>query len=251
MKENNIAILIVSCDKYSDLWDYFFKMFNIFWPDCKYPIYIGSNTVRCNKPNVYSICIGEDKSWAENVKLMLDNINETHIILLLEDFFLEKLVDQDGIEKVYKYMLDQDFDCVRLCPDPAPGKTINKKLKLGIINMGAPYCCSTQPAIWKKETLKKLLKAGYSAWDFEKKNSLELKGSPHKFAGANVWYIKRHNGVERGKYYTSTIKLLRKNGIDVQVGNRGVINNLTILKRAYHVFYRSVQYARAKLYRNK
>ena len=38
--KNKFAILIVSCDKYSDLWDPFFKLFFKFWPDCPFNIYL-------------------------------------------------------------------------------------------------------------------------------------------------------------------------------------------------------------------
>jgi hypothetical protein len=31
---DRIAIPVVSCDKYSDLWQPFFALFDRFWPDC-------------------------------------------------------------------------------------------------------------------------------------------------------------------------------------------------------------------------
>jgi len=39
----NCSILIPSCDKYSDLWRPFFTLFWRHWPDCPFPVYLGSN----------------------------------------------------------------------------------------------------------------------------------------------------------------------------------------------------------------
>ena len=34
------AILILSCDKFSDLWKPFFDLFWKYWPDCPYNVYL-------------------------------------------------------------------------------------------------------------------------------------------------------------------------------------------------------------------
>lgn len=250
MKMSNneeLAILVISCDKYADLWGIFFELFNKFWPDCKYPLYLGSNAIRCDVEAVRTICVGEDKSWADNVQNMLTEISEAYVLVFLEDFFLEQVVESEVIEQVFQYMLKNKVDCLRLCPSPPPSKIIEKELGIGIIKHSAPYCISTQPAIWKKSALKKLLHQGYSAWDFEKQNSANMSNSDLKLMGTNRFYIKRHNGVERGKYYTSTLKLLKENGIEVDISERGMIDDLTLKKRVWGKIYRTIQFIRVKL----
>ena len=36
----NTALLVSSCDKYSDCWDPFFKLLSIYWKDLEYPVYL-------------------------------------------------------------------------------------------------------------------------------------------------------------------------------------------------------------------
>lgn len=247
MNLKSMAILVVSCDKYKDLWEPFWKLFKKFWENCKYPLYIGSNYVICDEPGVKTLNIGDDKSWAENVTRMLNMMPEEYVLLLLEDFFLEKYVKNDQIEKLLSYAVCHNVDCLRLAPTPPAGKTVNKALKLGRITLGSPYCVSTQPAIWKKSTLLKLLEPGYSAWDFEIKNSRNVRDCDYNFIGSNCFYVKRHNGVERGKYYASTLKLLKKNGIFVDVSQRGVTNDLTLRRKLHSAIYIIFQLIRAKL----
>jgi len=55
------------------------------------------------------------------------------------------------------------------------------------------------------------------------------------------------NGVERGKWYSSVIKILKENGIEVDSSTRGIIDNDSIKMRAWIGFYNLVQNIRAKI----
>lgn len=247
MNGEKLAILVVSCDRYSDLWHAFIELFYRYWPECQYQLYIGSNNICCDDKRVKSICIGEDKSWTDNVRKMLGEIDTPYVLMMLEDFFLEDKVDEVKIQGLLQYAINNDVDCLRLCPLPAPTKKINCDFDIGEISHKAPYCICTMPAIWKKESLLELLHPGYSAWDFEKKNSESAEGTGFKLVGSYKYYIKHHNGVERGKYYSSTIKLLKKNGIECDVSERGVINDEGLKRKLYLKLYHAVQNLRSKI----
>ena len=38
------TLLVNSCDAYSDLWEPFFKMLGVHWPDCPYPIVLNTES---------------------------------------------------------------------------------------------------------------------------------------------------------------------------------------------------------------
>ena len=223
------------------------ELFYTYWPNCKYQLYIGSNNIRCSDARVQSICIGEDKSWKDNVKQMLDKIDAKYILMMLEYFFLEETVDEIKIEGLLQYTIKNDVDCLRLCPIPTPKRKIDCNFDIGEISYKAPYCICTMPAIWKKESLVSLLYPGYSAWDFEKKNSENAKNTDFRLVGSYKYYIKHHNGAERGKYYSSTIKLLEKNGIAYDASKRGVISDEGLKRRIYLKLYYIVQNLRSKI----
>lgn len=180
---NDLSILVITCDKYSDLWEAFFELKERNWPDCIYPVYLGTNKKSYANHGVISICIGEDKSWTENVRNMLEFIDSSYILVLLEDFFIDRKVNSTYIKKLLEFMKEENLDCLRLEPQPAPVKCYNRKLKVGRIAPGSPYYVSTQPAIWRKEILKELLIPSYSAWDFEMKNSAKSKTFIYQFGG--------------------------------------------------------------------
>lgn len=247
MNHNKLAVLVVSCDRYSDLWPAFIELFYKNWPDFPYQLYIGSNNARCDDKRVESICIGEDRSWTDNVREMLKKIDADYVLMLLEDFFFEEKINNDDISGLLQFAIEHNVDCLRLCPLPAPTKNLDSVFAIGEISYKAPYCICTMPAIWKKDSLVKLLHPGYSAWDFEKKNSAEAEKTGFKLVGSYKYYIKHHNGVERGKYYSSTVKLLQKNGIPCDTSERGVINDEGMKRKVYLKLYHLIQNLRSKL----
>lgn len=236
---SELAILVVSCDKYSDLWPIFFELKRRKWPDCKYKIYLGTNNLKTQIDGVKNICIGDDVSWAENVKKMLFNICEEYVLMLLEDFFIDRRIESTNIDGAWTFMARNNIDCLRLEPLPPPAKILDRKLQLGKLNPKAPYFVSTQPAIWKRDVLISLLREGYSAWDFEQKNSMiYANGCEYNFWGTKKYIFHHKNGVERGKYYTSTIKLLKKEKIQFDIVKRGAIKDNDIISKLKLCKYR-------------
>lgn len=248
---NDLALLVVSCDKYSDLWEHFFALIEKYWNDCTLTKYLGSNFMNYDKNNVRTIQVGADRSWAENVKKMLEQIQENYVIMMLEDFFIDKPIMNNAIEILYNHMLIHGYDCLRLEPSPPPIKIDDKNLRIGRLIPGSPYYVSTQPAIWKKSILVELLMDGYSAWDFEIRNSKKSADFKYNFYCTKDYILHHLNGVERGKYYKSTIDVLRKNNIDVKYEKRGIIEDsgmrrklslfkyrIAIYKETYKVYQR-------------
>ena len=42
--KSNITVLVNSCDSYSDAWYPFFTLWKKYWPDCKYPIILNTES---------------------------------------------------------------------------------------------------------------------------------------------------------------------------------------------------------------
>lgn len=243
---SDLSILVVSCDKYADLWPIFLKLYEKNWRDCPWPLYIGSNYTKSNS-NYETILIGEDASWCDNVRKMLDSIDSKYVLMLLEDFFIDRKVNTKVLNDCFQWMKKNDYSCLRLKPSPPPSELLDKKLGIGKLHYELPYFVSTQPAIWEKSVLYKLLKPGYSAWDFEQKNSQDASENYGKFAGTNKSIIHHKNGVERGNFYSSVIRYLNKEHISIEGINRGITDDEKIEERFSSYRYKIKDWIRAKL----
>ncbi len=117
------AVLVVSCDNYSDLWSPFFHLFRDI-AGLPYSVFLGTNHKTFDFEGVTSIPIGEDKTWAENLHLMLDAVGHSRIILLLEDFLLVRAVNTAVVRNLVELAWQHDVGCLRLFPHPPPTKRL-------------------------------------------------------------------------------------------------------------------------------
>lgn len=225
-ENNNLAILIVSCDKYADIWEPFFKIFFKEWEDIPFKIYLGSNYKKYEDKRVTNISIGEDRAWCENLEKMIKNIEEDNIMFILEDFFLTNKVNTSEIEKAFEYFKKNNIDCLKLCPDRyhKSKKIIGSIENIVIKDLEpyTPYRINTAVCIWKKYFLMALCIPGLSAWDFETVNSELINYFDCKiyYLEPPILYFK--HAVEKGRWLEQGMNNLKKNNILVEYGERGL-----------------------------
>ncbi|AQQ09169.1 hypothetical protein L21SP3_00969 [Sedimentisphaera cyanobacteriorum] len=217
----SMAVLVPSFDKYSFLWQAFFKLFKEYWPNCRYPVYLGTNYKSADIDWVTDLKIGEDTCWGLTVSKMLEMIEEDYVVIILEDFFIIELVDDAAIESAYEFIKANGIDCLGLhaCPKP---KTLPQDGQIfGEVLPGEPYRINAQVSIWKKESLLKVLRPNFSPWDFEtlgdvvaRKNSLEIWGSYKPL-------IHHEQAIGRGKWFQSIVPVCEKHGINFDFYERG------------------------------
>jgi hypothetical protein len=228
----DLSVLYVSCDAYSDLWDATFELHFAEWPDCPFGLYLGSNYRSYDKDKrVNNLLIGEDNSWCSNVSKMLEHIQSEYVILMLEDFFLTERTETASILKALDIVRKNDLHCCRLIPNNfKQGKLISQSDHFNILEIGekTPYRISTQAAIWKKEFLLSLLNDKFSAWHFEGANSWMIDGLPVSIAAVSRPLIHYKHGVERGKWIDQGINNLKKHHINMDFDRRGYFNQKSV-----------------------
>jgi len=219
---NKTAVLISSCDKYQDLWEPFFTLFFRYWPDCPYPVYLGTNHLVYGHPGVKTITAGDDTDWSSSFRCTLEQIQYPEVIVMMEDFLPTKSVDTAKIEKLITYMQAKGAGCLRLCPRPDLSCLDNPEV--GEISKGADYRLSLQAAIWNKQTLLELLREGESAWELELNGTKRTNDLDVPFlcvtGDSPIPYF--CTGVTKGKWVREAVELCKKEGIEVDLTVRSV-----------------------------
>lgn len=155
-------------------------LFDKFWPETTVIDVIGYKKPDfkiSDKMNFISIAdaqLGGATSWSSYLKKYIDSIEDENIILILEDYFpTEKpnatmLSYAESIMKLNNGIGRFDISIDTQC---CGGYTITKDLgngaKLLLKDRYAEYRISTQPAIWSKAFLSKILSETTTPWDFE------------------------------------------------------------------------------------
>lgn len=178
-----VAVVVLSCDKYADLWDGFFQHFWRAWPDCPYPVYLFSNTVVARDERVVTVLSGDEVSWSDSVKRCLLQVDADHVLLIQDDFYLRGRVKSAVIGLAWEVMCAEDAFYCRLVPDGARWLRGRVGVEGGFrwISPLSAFRISNQASIWRRESLLGFLVDGESPWQFEVLGSERTRSSRFGF----------------------------------------------------------------------
>jgi len=169
LSTKKIAVLVISCDKYSDLWEPCAKVFNKYWPDCPYDKYFATNTKEFSSLGFSPILMGEDQTWSYGLKFALTKLEMKYdyVLTLLEDYYFIEKLDNDYITKMFDSFVLAEGNFLRL------NKILYPKIKYFNVFFGetenyTPYRQTVVFTLWKIKTFKEILKDNENAWEFEK-----------------------------------------------------------------------------------
>lgn len=225
MEKQKLALLVLSCDGYSDLWDDFFNLRDKYWADCPYRWYIVTESKDYYREGVEVIKCGSNLNWAGRFRYAVKIIDSRYYGIFLEDYFITAKVDNNVIADLIDVM-DNHF-VTFLNTSDVFFNTIKMKDKqyfkehLIIIPNNRLYGISTESAIWEKDfLLKKIGEDDYSAWQFEIDRVNEAK-SPEGLGGFNLcddrmpFHVSINPVVIQGKIYPPARKFFKKQGYEL------------------------------------
>jgi hypothetical protein len=215
------AVLVVSCDSYSDVWTPFFTMFRKCWGDCPYPTYLLTNTKDPRIEGVQTLVVGADVSWSDNLISALQNISEEYVFIMLEDLILTKSVQTDKVQEVVEWAHQHKANYVRMNPTVRADKPHNSIV--GYISKGTVYRASVVMPLFRKQALLELLKSGENAWEFEYFGS-QRADEMDDFYATHYDYFPCVNGIIKGVWEYSALKTLQKSGAPPDTSVRRVMN---------------------------
>lgn len=238
-KTNDLAILVMSCDKYKGVWNDFFNLKEKFWPDCPYPCYLATDSVEYNRDGVKLIHFGNIRLWTVCVKKALDQIAENYVALFLEDAFICDKVDTSVIESDLAFIMDNKADFFTLEKSRVGDKNNpaeNVAPHIWRINKHCHYGIETSAAIWEKSFFyKQLNREDCDAWQFEI-NLFNDAVSEHGLPGnifcddRTPFNISPVEVIRVGKLRPQAIKFFKERGYDIDVESMPIMSKGEVIK---------------------
>jgi hypothetical protein len=232
--ERRLSVLVASSDGYRDLWTPFFELFFRYWPDCPYPLYLGTNAIRYDGPRVTTLAVGGERDWAASFRAMLAALGDEHVLVLLEDYLFDRPVDTVAIAELHDYLRRHDGACLRLVPIPGAAAPCPDSAVVGELPPGTPYRLSLQAAIWHRESLLALLRDGETPWQLELAGSARTEELARPFfalvEGADRPLSYFATAVEKGLWLRDALAFCRREGVLV-TPVRGVESRRRYLQR--------------------
>lgn len=234
----DFAILVLSCDKYSHVWPAFFQAFRKYFPDCPWPVYLGSNTVEYRADGVKTLLTGDDPDWSTSYLRILKQIPEKRIFVILEDLLLASPMDSMAMKEAVGFMTQNRARHIKYFK-PLPADRDLPGEPFGEYASGRPYRVSVV-GFWDKEYLMSLLIPGESPWNFE------IMGSYRASYTSGFYAMKKTlcefaNLIEKGRWYPSAVTWARKEGLDIGFDKRPMLSGATGVKSLMQILvYRAV-----------
>lgn len=220
------ALLVVSCDAYSDLWKPFFTLLDRNWPDCPYTVYLGSGSQ--SMPGVTALSSQGGRDWSRCMIDYLMQLEQDYILVMLDDFFLRRPVCTNSINAALEFARRHDGTMVRLIPRPGPTSHIPGSIAIGECAAGMPYRLCLQASIWQRSRLLSLLRPGESIWQFELNANERSRALPFGFYCA--WEpllpyegLLVHHVVEKGRWFAHEKWIFGRQDIGCDFSRRAVL----------------------------
>lgn len=178
------------------------------------------------------ILVGDDLSWAESARKMVENVPHEYLLVILEDWFLTRAVNTHIINELALALSQLKGGYLRLDPSPRPDKRVSGFPLVGEIDRGAPYRVSLHIAFWRRDILVNLLLDGETAWDFELLGSRRSDLLPVGFFCTwedAIDYDK--GGVNKGKWTPSAVRLAAEERLPLDFSTRSRLSNLEASSR--------------------
>ena len=219
-----VAFLINSCDAYSDLWEPFFTYFFKNWAHCQFDIYLIANFKTYSHPRVTVINVGEDVSYADNLRAALGLIDADWILLWFDDAFICQHVDDDRLLKILCDAEESNSPFIQLSPD-LPVSYEHPNGDIGIVPHGVKYRTAVGVNFIKKDLLLQLVPPGISAWEMDRSDmsdrlSIDVYALTRDAATAPP--IESIHAVAKGRWIRSAYPILKNDGWDDLLKGRGI-----------------------------
>lgn len=220
-----VVVMVLSFDKYSDLWPVYFDCAKKFW-HVDIPTYLVTNEKKPKFENIEVITTGPEISWSRRARGAVNAIDAEYILLMLEDYYVTSEVTDQDICPLISFIERYDVDYLRIYPFPKMCFKDAGEQGIHKVPEKSLYGVNLQASIWKKEYLLRLLDGGdFSAWEFEarQKNGVatQIQGKLYTVDYAPFEMV---NGVLQGKWYAPSVKTLQAHGIYVDTSNRAVLS---------------------------
>lgn len=235
-----LAIIVYSCERNSDMWAVFSALFRKYWSTCPFDVILTTDCYKGKPEGVYAgdaqetvfskivVCDGD---WSHMIKTAIKAAETEFVSLWMDDYLLCDYVQEHILEHYVEIMRRYHAANIRLV-GPGNWSELYTKDKngMGIWKPGTAYSLSTQIGIWDVEFLMKNIRNGWSAWDFERKGSLEIKDREHPLLVALDYVFPYEEGVRRGKWMDQGARLCERNGIKLNFERRPRMTNWEMCK---------------------
>lgn len=222
--ENNVALLVHSCDRYELLYKGFEFFFSKHWSsaiDCN--LYFATEQKNISITGFQNIKSGKGE-WANRLRVLLtEKIPEKYVLYMQEDMWLNKKINPDFFNQLFALVKEKDLQQVKLHSSGVystigTGSFIEGFSVAIIDNEVSEFLMSHQVTIWNKNFLLQQLYHHEHPWRNERKGTKRLKK-----LNAVIYHVDYFAENGQGEINDNHLPVLRSEYQTISVN--GILNN--------------------------
>lgn len=221
MKSNKLTILVYSCVRNCDMWSVFITLFKKYWSDCDYNLILLTDKDVPELSEKFDSVVELDGTWYAMIMEGIRRADTKYVSLWMDDYLLCDRVNNRDIEHYIQLADKYHAANIRLSGmELSEVRIFKDDESLVRVEPGTAYSFSTQVGIWNSEFLTKNIDPTWSAWDFERKGSIEVIDNDFPLLGSREYVFPYVEGVRRGKWMREGVNLCRRNGMALDFAKR-------------------------------
>jgi hypothetical protein len=242
---NNVAILINSCDSYHDVINLNICALKEYWPEsANMTIYINSESYFHESDMLQirnlNLIPGKSSEWGSRLVNSLTRIKEEYIVVILDDYILESKLDNLRFDNILKkFYLHNSISCFYL----NFGKfslTYDSNLDLYFVDRSNNFLINTGPAVWRKSDLISIVNENDNpwAWEFFSKfrdsaKNMYFYSVKNDFENLYNYNHIKGGAIYRGKWVEEVVTdKIYKYNLNINLSSRGVAELDNLPKRS-------------------
>jgi hypothetical protein len=231
------VVIVNSCDAYADVWPLFFAAFKDRWHDCPFPVVVNTESLEVVESGLrvssHVLRPGQlSSAWGERLLATLKDQHSEYVLMLFDDFVLEKPVDSAAINRCLAWMdADPCISVFYLSHVPGAARPPSRYPGFESIPRLTNYRLNSAPALWRRQHLIELTRAeDNNPWIWE------LFGTSRTFLHRGKYFcaqpghetIYRYNytmggAIYRGKWVSPVVgPLIERYHLDINMQDRGI-----------------------------
>lgn len=231
--DDEMSIVVCTCDSYSDVMELFFAAWKEYWPTCSYTLVVNAeNKTDYNYPaKVHNYKPSKKKSWGDRLIQTLNSIESDFVLITYDDFILEDAVSEDRISEILTLLkINPDIATVYLI-DTMLGSNKESEVCRDLVEIDdyTDYRLNSAPAIWRRSTLLSYIGVSDDPWAWEFFGSLRTFGDGKKFysikSGSKDVYCYNYSkggAIYRGRWVKAVVSdKFSKYDLDIDLSLRG------------------------------
>jgi hypothetical protein len=205
-RPSQVALVVLSSDRYAALWPVFFGFFFKNWPDCRYRVHLAANRKSYSDPRVACVLSGADADWSASMRASLAQVDATHLLCLMEDMFLTQRVPGARVERLVELAVQSRIEHLQFQPYAYVGAEPAARAAMLRLNERARFRVSLYGlTFWRKEVLTRLLRDGESAWFFELGGTRRSRQLRRFYATTETVVPGMVHGLEKGEWLPEAV----------------------------------------------